>query len=89
LSDKCTEAVSTTGPVQSAPPAVPRLRPASRFSLPRRGRRFRSPGEPTVARAEQSEIGAGEEMRWVPRIDRDDQRGIEEQADIGPEPRTA
>jgi hypothetical protein len=28
-------------------------------------------------------------MRWVPRIDRDDQRGIEQQTDIGPEPRTA
>ena len=49
--------------------------------------RFGSPGQPAVVRDNQAEIGAGQEMRWVVRIDRDDQRDIEEQADIGPQPR--
>ena len=44
---------------------------------------LRHPAPPSIVRAQDSEIGAGQQVGRIARIDRNDKRGIEKQPDIG------
>src|SRR3984957_4210115 len=48
--------------------------------------RFRHPGPAPIARTQDSQIGASQQMRRIVRIDRNDERRIEKQADIRIQP---
>src|SRR5215831_17402196 len=51
--------------------------------------RFTSPAQSAITGSEQTEIGAGQQMGPVPRVDGYDQGGIKKQSNIGPEPSAA